>query len=692
MGILRNKRQLSLSLCVAAAQVQAAEPPEQKHVEETLVWGTKVYSSSMALDSEAMDIKQADHISDLLRPIPGVDVGGAHSLNQRITIRSMDDKDLRISIDGANQNTYMYHHMGNLQIHADILQAVEVDVGNNSVVNGGLGGAVRFQTKEARDLLRSGERFGALGKVTLADNASNNYAVSAYGQLTNTVDILGYYNFVDRKNYEVGGGKILDANGSVVPGTDGRVRGLEGELTDALIKLGWNITANQRIKIGYEAYADEGDYSYRPDMGLATDIAIANSLNVPLVFPTKFTRDTWTLNHDIAIGGHTNIRTAVFRNESTLWRDENGLVSWNPALATINEGEAENTGLNILADSTINLGVSHTFTYGIDHVEYKTGYSVDGEFLNGEKSTQAAAFIEDRIDLTESLSITPGLRYDTANVETAVVDDNFTDTLWALAGEYQFGENLLLRLSTTQLFRAPEIGEVFAGAGSGDAPNQNIKPETGNNSELAIAYEISWLSTGVTIFRTQIDHYIYDYASNPAGGSWKDNVGDLSIDGYEAYLEWKQNDWRILATYASAESELEAFQNYSALDGARIDREQGDSIGINLNYTIAPLNITLQWETLHVQDLGTGVDLDSTSDDSDNAKDSYTLHNISGRWTPEGSLKGLSITLGIDNLADEFYASQSSRTGTSFHPRFGQLYLLDYEPGRNIKAAIAYQF
>lgn len=692
MGSLR-KRHLSLSLCIAAAvQAQAAERTEEKHIEETVVWGTKVYSTSLALDSEAMDIKQADHISDLLRPIPGVDVGGAHSLNQRITIRSMDDKDLRISIDGANQNTYMYHHMGNLQIHADILQAVEVNVGNNSVVNGGLGGAVRFQTKEARDMLSAGRRFGALGKITLSDNASNNYAVSAYSQLTDTVDILGYYNFVDRRNYEVGGGKILAADGSVIPGTDGKVRGLAGELTDGLIKFGWNLTDNQRIKVGYEAYVDEGNYSYRPDMGLATDIAIANSLNVPLVFPTKFTRDTLTLNYDVALGAHTNIRTAVFRNESTLWRDENGLATWNAAAATINEGEAKNTGLNILADSTVTLVVPHTFTYGVDHVEYKTGYSVDRQPLSGETSTQAAVFIQDRIELTDALSITPGVRYDTANVETAVVDDNFTDTLWALAGEYQFGDYLLLRLSTTQLFRAPEIGEVFAGAGLGDARNQNIKPETGNNSEFALAYEISGLSTGVTVFRTQIDDYIYDYASNPAGGSWKDNVGDLGIEGYEAYAEWNQGDWRILATYASAESELDAFANYLALDGARIDREQGDSIGFNFRYSIVPANITVQLEVLGVKRLGASVDLDSTSDDTNNRKDGYLVHNISGRWTPDGGLNGLSITVGVDNLFDEFYASQSSRTGTSFHPRFGQLYLHDYEPGRNFKAALAYQF
>jgi hemoglobin/transferrin/lactoferrin receptor protein len=692
MGTLRNKRYLSLSLCVAAAQVQAADPSEQKHIEETVVWGTKVFASSVGLDAEAMDIKQADHISDLLRPIPGVDVGGAHSLNQRITIRSMDDKDLRISIDGANQNTYMYHHMGNLQIHADILQAVEVEVGNNSVVNGGLGGAVRFQTKEARDLLRSGERFGALGKVTLSDNASNNYAVSAFGQLSDTVDILGYYNFVDRQNYEVGGGNILNADGGVVPGTDGKVRGLEGELSDALVKLGWNVTPNQRVKIGYEAYADEGDYSYRPDMGLATDITIADSLGVPLTYPTEFTRDTLTLNYDVALGDHTSIRTALFRNESALWRDETGLAPWDPSQATFNEGDAENTGLNILATSTLGSGVTHHLTYGIDHVEYKTGYSVNGDFRNGETSTQAAVFIEDRIELTDSFSITPGLRYDTANVETTVVDDNFTESLWALAGEYQMGNNLLVRLSTTELFRAPEIGEVFTGAGFGDAPNPDIEAETGSNSELAIAYESSFFSSGVTIFRTQIDDYIYDYAETAPRVSWKDNVGDLTIDGFEAFIELEKDEFRILTTYASAESELDAFDVYTVLDGARIDREQGDSFSVNLSYLFTSLNIRAQWEGLYVNGLGTDVDLDYTSDDADNAKESYTVYNVSGSWTPDGSLKGLSVTLGVENLFDSAYASHSSRSGTSFHPAFGQLYLTDYEPGRNVKAAIAYQF
>lgn len=266
---------LAVVTVLTSSAVFSAES-EDTEIERVTVWSTTVNASSMYLKEEAIASKQADHISDLLRSIPGVDVGGAHSLNQRITIRSMDDKDLDISIDGAKQNNYMYHHMGNLQIHADILKSVDIDVGNNSVINGGLGGSVRFETKQARDLLQSGERFGGRVQVGAGDNSGQTYSATAYGLMTDSVDFLGYYNLVNRENYEVGGGEITDSNGDVIEGTDGTVRGLEGELDDALIKFGWEPSDNQRIQLSYEKYTDEGDYSYRPDMGLATDIAITS--------------------------------------------------------------------------------------------------------------------------------------------------------------------------------------------------------------------------------------------------------------------------------------------------------------------------------------------------------------------------------------------------------------------------------
>ena len=698
---LQQRVPLLLAASLCAAHSSYAAPPvegsKKNNMEEMVIWATQVKASSVNLNEEAIASKQADHISDLLRTIPGIDVGGAHSLNQRITIRSMDDKDLRITIDGANQNTYMYHHMGNLQIHADILQSVEVEIGTNSVVDGGLGGAVRFETKSARQLLRGDDQFGARIQAGYGDNSGESWSLTGFGQFTDKLDFLVYHNNVDRDNYEVGGGKIKDQNGNEIAGTDGEVRGLEGELEDTLIKLGWDIAENQRLELGYEMYSDEGDYSYRPDMGLATDIAIGTSLDSPLLWPTEFTRDTITLNYDAQFGD-TMIKAALFDNQSSLERDESAwrfstaLVRGRPVSVWAGhiDGDADNRGLNVLAETSFD---SHTLTYGFDYIDYETSYRA--VYLSGavdaseEDAKSTSLFLQDRIQLSDALVVIPGIRYDEYDMNTVLTDDKFDDVTGALALEYAVNDNLLLKVSTTQLFKAPEVAEVFVGAGLFDAPNPDIKAETGYNNELSLAYEDAVLGAdsfafGFTLFETEIEDYIYDYA----GRSFKDNIGDMTIDGVEAYIGYNIGNLKTLLTYSEADSDLDANDDYTSLDRARIDRQQGDTFSLNVDYVIDALNLTLHWDILDVDGVAAGLDLDGAT--LDNAKDGFTVHNISARWTPD-QLKGLALTVGVDNLTDEFYASQSSRTGTSFHPVFGQLYLLDYEPGRNIKFTVSYE-
>jgi hemoglobin/transferrin/lactoferrin receptor protein len=674
------------------AQNSASSSDAPAEIEQVVVWGTEVKASSVYMDTTDITMRQADHISDLLRTIPGVDVGGAHSMNQRITIRSMDDKDLRISIDGANQNTYMYHHMGNLQIHADILKSVDIDVGTNSVINGGLGGAVRFETKEAKDMLAAGESFGARLQGTTSDNSGHNYSIAAFAQLGDTVDLLAYYNRVERDNYEVGGGKIIGSDGNELPGTDGTVRGLKGEIDDALIKIGFDFTPSQRLEIGYESYTDEGDYSYRPDMGLATDLAITNSLGVPLLWPTEFSRDTITANYDLLIGSHTEIKAAVFQNESNLWRDESGyaentdFVTW----AAIVEGDAKNTGFNIIGETEFGSSISQTLTYGVDVIKYETEYQASyiegGVDSSSEDATNSAVFVQDRIELG-MFAVIPGVRFDEYDVNSTVVGKSYDDVTTSIAAEFQPIDALVFKASSTELFKGPELSEVFTGAGLFETPNPELEAESGVNNELAFAYGDAILgadlfSVGATVFNTEIDGYIYQYAS-PA----MDNVGDMEIEGVEAYVGYDIGGLRALITYSDAESELDAFDEYSQYQGARIDRQQGDTWSVNLDYTFSNLDLALHYDVLMVDDVAAGPDLDGAS--LENAKDGFTVHNISLQWQP---LQRLQLTAGIDNVFDEFYASQSSRTGTSFHPRFGQLYLTDYEPGRNIKATVAYQF
>lgn len=679
--------------------VHAQDQTDTEELDALTVWGTDVQASSVKLGEQSIGLKQPDHVSDLLRPLPGVDVGGAHSLNQRITIRSMDDKDLRISIDGATQNTYMYHHMGNLQIHADILESVEVGVGNNSVLDGGLGGNVRFRTKSAEQLLNSGQRAGGRVQFGYGNNSNSSLALTGYGLLTDSVNVLAYYNTVQRENYDVGGGQIKDFNGELVEGTDGTVRGLEGDLADALIKFGWDLNDYHRLSFGFENYNDEGDYSYRPDMGLATDLAITNSLGVPLLWPTEFSRNTLTFSYEGELSGGTDISATLFSNTSELKRDESGWAE-NEAFADSAgqiAAEAQNTGMKVLVQQEAG---RHSLSYGVDLINYDTDHkSVYPESTNqaSEKVSETAVFVQDKINLHDRFSLTPGLRFNNQDNDTTVVDGSFKAVTGALAGDLDISSKVHMRLSATQLFKGPEIGEVFVGAGSGDTPNEGIKEESGINTELTIAYEDAILGadafgSGFTVFNTRIDDYIYDYATPPEGSEaryWKDNVGNMSIDGVEAYLSYDRGAFKSLLSYSLADSDLDAHAEYAAFDGSRLDRTQGDTIAFSLDYQLLASQITLHWDTQRVGAVDTGDDLDGATEN--NKKDGFTVHNISARWTPS-QVKGLSLTLGIDNLLDEYYASQSSRTGLSLHPRFGELYLQDYEPGRNIKLTAAYTF
>jgi hemoglobin/transferrin/lactoferrin receptor protein len=670
------------------AQTENSTKKSGDEIETIAVWGTQVKSSSLSMNKESMEIIQPDHISDLLRIIPGVDVGGAHSLNQRITIRSMDDKDIRISIDGANQNTYMYHHMGNLQIHADILESAEIDVGNNSVINGGLGGSVRFKTKDAVSLLESGNQFGARIQASYADNSGDSVALTGYGQLTESLDFLAYFNNVNRDNYEVGGGKILNQNNEVIANTDGTVRGLEGDIADALIKFGWDLNDDHRLKLGYETYEDKGDYSYRPDMGLATDLAIANSLNVPLTYPTEFTRDTTTLSYEGNFSS-TTIEASVYANQSQFWRDE---LAYTRAPA-VNQGNADNTGFSLLGKTQLLEGdVDSSLIYGIDNIQYKTQYIVDGAKESSEESQITAVFVENRLSTETPFSFIPGIRYEKANVDAHYVDDDFSAFTGALAIEYEANDQLLFRLSNTELFKAPELAEVFIGAGIDDIANPDIQAETGDNLQFSVAYEDAVLgadnfSTGFTAFKTNIDGYIYDYAENADGDYIKDNVGDMEIEGIEAYLGYDWKNLELLITFSNSESELDAFAEHTQFNDARIDREQGDTWSFSLDYEFTNWDLHLHWDTLKVDSLSAGPDLDGPT--LLNSKEGYLVHNLSAIWKPTESFN---LALGVENLNDEFYASQSSRTGVSFHPRFRELYLMDYEPGRNVKLTASYSF
>lgn len=229
-------RYTTLSFSIATAlSASSVYAEELTYLDEVVVWAANVSSSSEYLGDEDISIKQVDHLSDLLRDIPGVDVGGTHSVNQRINIRGLNETDLDIRLDGASQHANMFHHIGNLTLNSDIIKSADIQVGANSVVYGGLGGSVRFETKNALDLLRPDEEFGARVNAGYGSNDYTQGSVTLYGQLSQDIDAMIYGYTVDRGNFE-------DGKGTETFGAD-------GEVQNVLIKLGWQPTDQDRLQL-----------------------------------------------------------------------------------------------------------------------------------------------------------------------------------------------------------------------------------------------------------------------------------------------------------------------------------------------------------------------------------------------------------------------------------------------------------
>ena len=123
----------------------------------------------------------------------------------------------------------------------------------------------------------------------------------------------------------------------------------------------------------------------------------------------------------------------------------------------------------------------------------------------------------------------------------------------------------------------------------------------------------------------------------------------MTIDGYEAYVGYDLGSLNLLLTYSDADSELDAFADYASLDGSRIDRQQGDTLSLSVDYGIEALNLTMHYDIQNVDAVPSRQDLDGAT--VDRAKDGFTVHNVSVSWSP-ASLDGLTVIAGIPDIDD----------------------------------------
>ncbi|MGE4382341.1 MAG: TonB-dependent receptor [Arcobacter sp.] len=658
-------KKILLSSIAAISILVNANANETTQLEEVNVWETQVISSSLNLGENAIESKQADHLGDLLRDLPGVDVGGTHSINNRINIRGLQDENLDITLDGAKiQNANMFHHIGNLLINPDILKKADIQVGTNSVVNGSLGGTVTFETKDGKDMLETGKDFGARISSTYNSNDSLGGSITGYGKVSQNTDFLIYHNYLNKNDWK-------DGTGLKTFGTDGKVQ-------NTLVKLAHNLSDTQRVSISYDTLTDEGDYSPRPDFGRAYNEARTGLYT----YPTEYVRETITLKHELNLGDKLVLNSTVYTNENELERYEklNGITPVRPGGVTqgLLNGKVKTEGLTSKAQTNFQTGiVNNTLTYGGLYDVQTSKVTWDGaKYGDNEKAKSAALYVEDMIDFDNGLIVTPGIRYnhyDFDGVYGKIKDNKFT---YGLASEYAVTNNLTLLASATTLYKGVEMVDVLA-TNRVYAPNTpDLKAETGINKELGFTYNrdnfLGADTTGFSfkVFNTEIDDYIQTV------GYEMTNAGSLNLRGFESSFLYKLDKLSALLTYSHSDTKFEK-------TGLPDPKEPGDSVSIGLDYKVLS-NLSVSWDSL------IAFKQDDVAGSEYNVKNSYDVHDIALNWKPQ-AIRNLTVITGVDNIFDEAYVSHISENRT-YIVSGNQISTADYEPGRNFKVTLAYKF
>ncbi|MCI6988354.1 MAG: TonB-dependent receptor [Campylobacter sp.] len=713
---MSNKKYLSYSLALAlfAGHLYANE-------NKVALDQIEVTSSSLGynnVDAIKISTRNAELVRDILRDIPGVYVGGTNSFNQKIYMRGVNDRGLNITIDGARQRGNAFHHAADLVIDTDLIKAIDVSTGVNSVVGntGALGGSVAFKTVSAKDLLSDGEVFG--GKVKMSYNSNDErYSPSLmlYGRPTENFDLLGYFKYSD---YDFG----EDGNGKDIGG--------KGEDKSYLIKAGLDFLDSHRIELSYEHVEYKGKYPFRPEFGGSaigpTDVVGRGGSithyrpgeRFQAVLPQEMGRDTYRFNWTYNPNELVDLELNAYYTDHYLKRDK--MPSYKEAVkagkASLMDAGIKTYGATLINTTRVNQYdlINHTIRYGIEFYESKSyldkSISISAkngkmslkpnETISDDKATSYSLFVEDAIKIG-GLTITPGVRFDYYELDTigegggkgtgitSREDYDWTEVSPALALDYQFQNGLGLFASYSKVFRGPDPIEsirLTKSTAEGFKKSNALDPETGDAYEIGARFATEF-GAGHTVsflakyFYTDYDNLINEFASPyGVGGTTRVNAGEATVDGVELAARAQFGNLGVNASYTHQstdyKSQVKTAAGQSVYGGILGYSDVGDKYTFGMDYFIDEIDLLIGYSMIY---------FDSIKTDDGYSKPSFSTHDIYASWMPSGKLDGLELNVGIYNLFDEDYYSHTQRS-------FGAVQTNDWEPGRSVRASVSYKF
>jgi len=683
---------ISISLAMSA---NAAE--DATTLESIVVVGE---TTNTEITPEELERQQAVDLEDIFRSIPSVSVGGSIEMAQKVYIRGLEDTLLNVTVDGAPQTGTQFHHTGRITVEPELLKSVEVQQGAGEATSGAgaLGGAIRFETKNAEDLLIEGKTFGGLLKGSYSSNDEGyRISTSLFGKLNDNWGILTSYVTSDSDNFEDGDGDEVEGSAS------------DQDLI--FVKVNGDITENQEISFSAEQRKESGEFAQRPNWEVNVDDFPFNQLE-----DLDRVRQTFTLNHTYNPNDLIDLKTTIYTTETELVQD---VQNWR--LRGIGWGEftgiTESTGIDI--KNTSKLG-KHSLTYGLDYRKDKVESSyadeataIDWGFVYPddipvnssfrEEGTVIGLYLQDHWQLSDKLLLSYGVRYDNYDLEQ-ITFNNSTDSDGFspnIGFSYDFNDNLKLTAGHAHALRGKEIGDAFTLEHDPTliSLDPDLEAETVQNSEIGIEFDKDNYGIKASIYRTTIDDVIQDQlgtdSANEESSVYYENIGKLESTGFEVggYYEWDR--LKLEANFSHNDPELNG-NTVEGYEHLAIGNVRGDSLNINASYDISP-QLELGWNFTHVGSVNNidvlqysvTVDADIQSVETID-KPGYNVHDLNLRWKP-AAVKNLIVDFAVQNVFDETYLDHSSVADYTDIEFFGLIRGVN-ERGRDYRVSVQYKF
>ncbi len=622
-----------------------AQPSEPLELSGTEVTARHVQDDSV--ETEQLQHYQAADLQDVFESSPEVSVGGGPGVAQKLYLRGFEDTLLNITIDGASQPGQTFHHTGRIGIEPELLKRAEVRAGTGDATSGpgALGGSIRFVTKDPEDLLREGERAGALVKGGYFSNAEGfKSSTSLFGRLNDDWSALAVATYQDQNDYQ-------DGKGRDVLGTGARQQ-------LGFAKLVGRLSDEQTLRLSYEKRTDEGERSQRPQW-------IPSGFN-PL-FPLETERETWTLNY-----GWNPLNDELIDLEVTTYHTSTELQQdgrWG-----LYFGDTTSAGLDVRNTSEFG---AHRLTYGVDYRDDETSLGPAGDRnLDEEKGSVLGFYLQDSYQVTEKLLLGMGVRYDRYRLDDRDGQD-FSDAGFSpnVNLRYQLTPQLALLAGHAQALRGVQVRDAFKLDAAGNDPD--LDAEKARTNEVGLEFREGGLELSGKLYDTRIRDVIYDPSGRP---NLYVNGGTLRSQGV---LLQSAYHWQQLSIG------LSYHHNDIELDGDDLNVYEHNGLGTTLGDTWigfadyrANDALSFGWQgrfVTSVDSLRTGVgSLD---------KPGYGVHDLYAQWSALPNDR-LVLNLTLKNILDKQYLDHASNEDFEHIPGYEGV-RGSYEPGRELRLGVA---